>query len=244
MEVHPHTHTPRKKWTHYLWEFLMLFLAVFCGFLAENIREHDVEKQREKAYIQNMLEDLKADTAIYADYARRNAVIYDLTDTIVGLIKDPEIKNHINKLTYSARILTAKWKEVAPVKRTYEEMKSSGYLRLISNKKISDSVSAYYSSLSELDTYNQVGMVWANNYAQAMAKIFDGEALFKIIKEKREQNLSSDVLLTEDRIVLNELITSAGYFYGALSLNDKVASVRNNAAQRLIETIKKEYRLQ
>jgi hypothetical protein len=87
-------------------------------------------------------------------------------------------------------------------------------------------------------------MVWANNYAQAMAKIFDGEALFKIIKEKREQNLSSDVLLTEDRIVLNELITSAGYFYGALSLNDKVASVRNNAAQRLIETIKKEYRLQ
>ena len=35
MEVHQHTHTPRKKWTHYFWEFLMLFLAVFCGFLAE-----------------------------------------------------------------------------------------------------------------------------------------------------------------------------------------------------------------
>ena len=36
MEVHAHTHTPpasggtgRKKWTHYFWEFLMLFLAVF-----------------------------------------------------------------------------------------------------------------------------------------------------------------------------------------------------------------------
>ena len=33
MEVHHHAHTDRKKWTHYLWEFLMLFLAVFCGFL-------------------------------------------------------------------------------------------------------------------------------------------------------------------------------------------------------------------
>ena len=22
MEVHAHTHTPRKKWTHYFWEFL------------------------------------------------------------------------------------------------------------------------------------------------------------------------------------------------------------------------------
>jgi hypothetical protein len=28
MEVHAHTHTERKKWTHYFWEFLMLFLAV------------------------------------------------------------------------------------------------------------------------------------------------------------------------------------------------------------------------
>jgi hypothetical protein len=45
MEVHTHTHTARKKWTHYLWEFLMLFLAVFAGFLAENQREHIVEHQ-------------------------------------------------------------------------------------------------------------------------------------------------------------------------------------------------------
>ena len=45
MEVHTHTHTARKKGTHYLWEFLMLFLAVFAGFLAENQREHIVEHQ-------------------------------------------------------------------------------------------------------------------------------------------------------------------------------------------------------
>ena len=50
MEVHAHTHTPRKKWTHYFWEFLMLFLAVFCGFLAENQREHFIEHRREKEY--------------------------------------------------------------------------------------------------------------------------------------------------------------------------------------------------
>jgi hypothetical protein len=44
MEEHAHlhlasveTHIERKKFFHYLWEFLMLFLAVFCGFLAENL---------------------------------------------------------------------------------------------------------------------------------------------------------------------------------------------------------------
>ena len=30
MEVHAHTHTARKKWTHYFWEFLMLFAVVIC----------------------------------------------------------------------------------------------------------------------------------------------------------------------------------------------------------------------
>ncbi len=62
METHHHTHTPRKKWTHYFWEFLMLFLAVFCGFLAENQREHYIEKQRAKEFAKTLVEDLKADT--------------------------------------------------------------------------------------------------------------------------------------------------------------------------------------
>jgi hypothetical protein len=36
MEVHAHPHTSRKKWTHYFWEFFMLFLAVTLGFFVEN----------------------------------------------------------------------------------------------------------------------------------------------------------------------------------------------------------------
>src|SRR4029079_117619 len=70
MEVHHHTHTERppagragKKFTHYLWEFLMLFLAVFAGFLAENQREHIVEHRRAKTYASNLYKELKKDTA-------------------------------------------------------------------------------------------------------------------------------------------------------------------------------------
>ena len=40
---HPHHVTHKKKWPEYLLEFFMLFLAVFMGFLAENIRETNVE---------------------------------------------------------------------------------------------------------------------------------------------------------------------------------------------------------
>ena len=61
MEVHQHTHTPRKKWTHYFWEFFMLFLAVTLGFLVENQREHYVEHQREKQFMGTLVKDLELD---------------------------------------------------------------------------------------------------------------------------------------------------------------------------------------
>ena len=245
MEVHHHTHPGhhKKKWTDYFWEFLMLFLAVFCGFLAEYQLEHKIERDREKVYMQNMLDDLKADTAIYSDYMARNAVVRDLVDTLTILIKRPDRKKYISKLAYSARIYTAKWKQIAMVKRTYEDMKSSGHLRLIRNREVAGNVSSYYNSLSELDTYNNVGMIWANNYAQAMAKLFDGEALLKIIKEKKEVALTGDALISEDKFAINELLTSAGYFYGALSLNNNLAENRKIDADRLIALIKKEYHL-
>ena len=45
----------------------MLFLAVFCGFLAENQREHLVEHKRELKYAASLYEDLKKDTADLSD---------------------------------------------------------------------------------------------------------------------------------------------------------------------------------
>src|SRR6187397_1529446 len=97
MEVHHHSHTSdpdshrgRKKWTHYFFEFLMLFLAVFAGFLAENWREHIVERKREKEYILSMIEELKLDTAGLAsdNHTRKEAVV--LYDSVITLLQKKE----------------------------------------------------------------------------------------------------------------------------------------------------------
>jgi len=63
IETHAHHlhKTPGHGWKHYFFEFLMLFLAVTLGFLAENQREHYVERQREKQFAQLLLADLKKD---------------------------------------------------------------------------------------------------------------------------------------------------------------------------------------
>jgi hypothetical protein len=50
METHPQElhKVPGHGWKHYMFEFFMLFLAVFFGFLAENIRENIVNREKEK----------------------------------------------------------------------------------------------------------------------------------------------------------------------------------------------------
>jgi hypothetical protein len=46
MEVHHHPHVQlEKKWKNYLFEFLMLFLAVSAGFFVENLRENAAAKK-------------------------------------------------------------------------------------------------------------------------------------------------------------------------------------------------------
>ncbi len=65
MEVHHHPdihHNP-KKWKEYFLEFLMIFLAVSLGFIAENLREHLTERAKERQYIEGFIRNLKDDTA-------------------------------------------------------------------------------------------------------------------------------------------------------------------------------------
>lgn len=63
MEVHHHAHHEVKKgWKPYVWEFLMLFFAVFFGFLAQNLLEHRLEKEKGNQYVRSMIEDIISDS--------------------------------------------------------------------------------------------------------------------------------------------------------------------------------------
>src|SRR6478735_3297912 len=98
MEVHAHSHTSRQKWTHYLWEFLMLFLAVFCGFLAENQREHMVENKREKEYMQSLTEDLSTDTANLNSVMELGQVVRTRLENLISILNNESSSDSIVQL--------------------------------------------------------------------------------------------------------------------------------------------------
>ena len=150
MEVHAHTHTVldpdshrgRKKWTHYFWEFLMLFLAVFCGFLAENQREHMIEHKREKKYMETLLEDLIRDTAdLHYDIIFWDSKIRKLDTIKAELNKKPAERNEV--LLYRCMTTMSSGNSFLYHDRTVSQLKNSGNFRLIRKNNISDSLANY-----------------------------------------------------------------------------------------------------
>jgi len=147
MEVHAHTHTPRKKWTHYLWEFLMLFLAVFCGFLAENQREHMIEHQRAKVLAASLYQDLRNDTT---DLNRINKWEINKLNHIDSLLAILHKKLPRNDTAFSIHLATmafVNW--FYQNKGTYEQMKNSGTLRYFDQPLI-NMLQNYENILSEV----------------------------------------------------------------------------------------------
>jgi hypothetical protein len=173
MEVHAHTHTPRKKWTHYLWEFLMLFLAVFCGFLAEYQLEHIIEKQKAKQYMVSLYDDLKIDNEqlqlLIPEFSRKNLRL----DTMLQLIKGVSETTGANGL-YNYYYEAGRYPDFIYTDRTIQQLKNSGGLRLITNKNVSDSIIAYDGSVRMMEIHIREGIDYQlHTVREANTKLFD-----------------------------------------------------------------------
>ena len=145
MEVHAHTHTPRKKWTHYFWEFIMLFLAVTLGFFVENQREHFIEHRREKQFMRSMIEDLSLDTAEYNDRIMLlDSILLPVLDTAKKIIYHKVLSGDVIKEMYEFIPRCSRFFDVSVEDRTMSQLKYSGNLRLIRSKMVTDSLAAYW----------------------------------------------------------------------------------------------------
>ena len=149
MEVHHHAHTDRKKWTHYFWEFLMLFLAVFCGFLAEYQLEHKIERDREKQYIISMIKELEADTAQLKNVLNDSVRVHGI-DSLVRYINTHDLTNLDTRLLYYyKRKYLSSVRTMNFSKNTLSQLKNAGNMRLIRKKNVVDSLNKLDNNISE-----------------------------------------------------------------------------------------------
>ena len=257
MEVHHHAHSSRKKWTHYFWEFLMLFLAVTLGFLVENKREHYIEQVRVKEFARSLAFDLARDTANMTYIMNRIKIQIKNTDSLAAYLKSRkphEVHNiHLFAFTVLDRYPAYRWS-----RSTLEQIKNSGSLRYFGDTMVRY-ISSYDALSRHMDEDHRNDEEMANRAAASRDKIVDVsypnelahdlylrfDSMIKTASFQEFAARDKTPLLTRDsitlKIFLNEKLNIRRNL--AVRADDELKSLINQG-RRLIELLKKKYHFQ
>jgi hypothetical protein len=257
MEVHAHTHTPRRKWTHYFWEFLMLFLAVSLGFLVENQREHFIENKRAKELARTLAFDISRDTLNMAYIINRIKLQIKNTDSLAAYLKShkPHEVRNIDLFTLNVidRYPAYRWS-----RSTLEQIKNSGSLRYFGDTMVRY-ISAYDALSRHMDEDHRNDEEMANRAATSRDKIVDVNypnelarnlylhfnSIITTISFREFAANDKTALLTNDnialKIFLNEKLNIRRNL--AMRVDDELNSLMNQG-RRLIERLEKKYHFQ
>jgi hypothetical protein len=253
METHAHHlhKAPGHGWKHYLFEFLMLFLAVTLGFFVENWRDSYLENKRERQFIATLSEDLKSDTAQLTGniLAGKNREI--MIDSLINLLTLPNRSNHGAEIYYFARNISRPIL-FFPNDRTILQLKNSGSLRTIRKPAVSNEIMYYDQQLRNL----QYGFDDENRMRDGLrdkaGKIFDGSIfndMFDTLRDIRGITIykkpeGNPALVSQNSEYINEYVSAAQYLKGPVRAIRFREEILKRIATDLIFLLKKEYRLQ
>lgn len=254
MEVHAHTHTARKKWTHYFWEFLMLFLAVSLGFYAENTRESMLHKKEMKTQLNSMLSDLQSDISLFDSVATRNSHSAQMADSLVELLHS-DITN-TTEIYFAARTVTANVGYYYTNSKSFDQLKVAGLLRYIRNKDLLDSIGTYYASIQWLANQIELLRLKLDEIHKGNTLLFDSYVFQQMMMKIKivagaatggqrttiSKPLVKPSLLSTDAKDINTVSLNYHYYSSTMKFYVRNAIALQNRAKGLIEMIKKEYR--
>ncbi len=237
---------PGHGWKHYFFEFFMLFLAVFCGFLAENWREHIVEQEREKQYIESLVADLKSDQEVLSKHIADVKAGTLMMDSLIAILNNPsQVADNTGRLYYLAR-LAPRLKPLSTNTRTFEQLKNSGNFRLIKKLGTSNKIMTYYEKFPLVHLLESINETEFTEYKKVASKIFDPAVLVKMEGNNSEikRITENPSLRSTDNELLQELSVFSVYMHGTKTGMTGAAEELKVAGVELLEYLQKEYHLE
>ena len=245
MEVHHHSHIPtsrEKKWTHYFWEFFMLFLAVFCGFLAENEREHFVEHQREKQFMRSLIEDLENDTVELKRAMSKADSVIRYTDSVLVFLSSYKMAKQVPIHLASFIGKAGQRQFLINTDRTSSQLKNSGAMRLIRKKTVSDLILKYWKQIDETNISLDRYMVYRNSSRELVFKLWVLPEVYRSGFLMSPDSIQQLRVVDQDAKKWDELANLTAMSSSITKLSHLVNLQQQlNQARNLIMVIKKEY---
>jgi hypothetical protein len=204
MEVHHHSHKP-KNWKEYITEFVMLFAAVTLGFLAENLREHQVINHRIEQNKIAIYKDLQADSSEIArvlSVEDKSIIKFNKLNHLLYLAKTNKISqsqliDSIKKFPNIVALTTTLYVNNS----SFKNMQSSGLLSNLEEGELKSTLATYYevnfkSIEAANEFFDQVGIVFNNYLPIGLGKSF-----------RASQNLSKDLALNDGDAYQNFMLS-------------------------------------
>ena len=177
MEIHHHPHIHhQKKWKEYLFEFLMLFLAITAGFFVENQREHFIESKREKEYVRSLCDDLKADTMVIERTIREKEWALAKLDSLATILDSSAVKQNNELVYYFERFLT-KNDVFTAQDVTYRQLLNSGNFRYFKKMALYKKISGYYNLYERYNILIEAEFGNPKTLIEIESRLFDGTDL-------------------------------------------------------------------
>lgn len=251
MEVHHHPHPEGKRLKHYLFEFLMLFLAVFAGFLAENLREHIVEQKRTKLYAQQFYEELRLDTSSLVSFIKNSKDKYKGYNNLINILKAGLQGDKEWKELYYSSFGVDVYYTITFHNASFEQIKNSGSLRFFTSKPLIDAIQEYIGAKDYVESF-QTGLVnyFDNRFTPFVETNFDKELLYYDAQDRHwfdslwDKSSKPTMFLSGNKnaatMYKNMLLTIRDFY--VQSLGDFYIGLLSKS-NHLIDILKKEYHL-
>lgn len=244
MEVHQHSHHPKKTWKEYFWEFFMLFLAVTLGFFVENQREHFIEGKREKLFIHSIAQDLNQDIVHLDSILQQRNMLDKWMDSLLYLVNYTDPKKNGNDIYYFTRRIPRTFRFYS-VDRTISQLKNAGNWRLIHNNEVSEQILTYDNLVRTLTVYieeREESLVLI--LYESINKLFDNrvfESMLNGLSFTRPTN--NPQLTTYDKNMLNEFCNRVHFRKNSNYYFIQVAGSLLAEAKKTLALIQTEYHL-
>src|SRR5580693_2342601 len=179
MEVHHHPEVEKKGFKEYVLEGLMIFIAVFMGFIAENIREKVTDHEREKQYMESLVKDLASDTAsLEAGFPLKDERLKSI-DSVFAFFEDHPGAKAISVDIYR-EMRRSEWDRVYVRNTgTINQLRNAGGLRLIRKQNVRDSLAAYDWFWDRLAYYHDIYFINQRDEEGLMEKMLNAGDLVR-----------------------------------------------------------------
>ena len=237
MEVHHHPEVGNKTFKEYLLEGLMIFVAVTLGFFAESLREHINERSKEGDYIVSLAQDLRTDTARIDQALKIDTGELSTSDELMSLLLTPATDPRDIREAYNIVWITMDQEDVHFSNRTYDELKSSGDMRLIHSRKVTDSIEYYENGIRNCEDQDAYYGRQTEAMGEACGTIFLSRFRFLPPGEGPFH------FATTEPAVFNVYCSRLGFYQGVLRSYIRMIREQKQGAVALLSLLQKEYDL-